>query len=125
MAIMGIDWGNNWGNSMGNCSGVVFNTSHCGGPGYRHGYRGNMREKAVAIGKRYAIDSIGISFTLFASPQSVSIRMGIMGNNWGDCMGDFGGCVFDGSHGGGPGYRVCYWENMCGRENMRKTMVIE
>merc|ERR1712141_840397 len=118
--------GNNWGDGMGDFSGLVFNASHCGSPVYRNGERGNMRNnEAMAIGKRDTIDSVGISLTLFASPISISIRMGIMGNNWSDCMGDLGRCVFDSSHGGGPGYRHSKRGNMMCDGYMRKTVMIE
>ena len=117
--------GNNWGDGMGDFSGLVFDTSHCGSPVHRNGERGNMRNnEAMAIGKRDTIDSVGISLTLFASPISISIRMGIMGNNWSDRMGDLGGCVFDSSHGGGPGYRHSKRGNMMCDGYMRTTVMI-
>jgi len=84
---------------------------------------GYMRcNKAMAIGKRDTIDSVGFSLTLFASP--ISIRMAIcirgnVGNNWGNSMGDLSGLVFNPSHCGSPGYRHGY------RGYMRKTMMIE
>ena len=118
--------GNNWGDGMGDFSSLVFDTSHGSSSVHRNGERGNMRyNEAMAIGKRDTIDSVGISLTLFASPISISIRMGIMGNNWSDGMSDLSGCVFDSSHGGGPGYRYSKRGNMMCNGYMRKTVMIE
>jgi hypothetical protein len=64
--------GNNWGDGMCDLSGLVFNISNGGGPGYRNSDRGYMR-KTVMIEKL----RISLGLTLFASIPSPIIRVGM------------------------------------------------